>query len=38
VTRGIQHITEGESKTTFELFCEEPLSCWRGKRVRKPFE
>jgi len=27
---GIQHITEKESKNTFELFSEEPLSCWSG--------
>ena len=38
VTRGIQHITERESKNTFELFCEGPLSCWRRKRIRKLFQ
>ena len=35
VTNGIQHITERESKNTFELICEQPLICWRGIRVRK---
>ena len=35
VTCGIQHITERESKKTFELFCKGPLSCWRGIRVKK---
>ena len=35
VTRGIQHITERESKNTFELFCQGPLSCWKGNKSQK---
>jgi len=31
-------MSEREIKSTFELFCKGPLSCWRGRRVRKLFQ